>query len=100
MRKWLSVKLVRLATKIRPENPEAQEYFMKASNEDWATRPGTEKVTTTWGIFKRAIECKRGGRQGTFVHGYRRGSKTVFTFASFRDEIETLKSGESDATEK
>jgi hypothetical protein len=83
----LSVLLVKLATKLRPENPEAQEYFMKASNEDWATRPGTEQVVTTWGIFRRAISCKRGGREGTFVYGLKRGRKTIFTFASFGDEI-------------
>jgi hypothetical protein len=90
MRKWLSVLLVRLATKLRPENREAQEYFMKASNEDWATRKGSVRVVTTWGIFKRAITCKRGGRDGTFVYGMKRGRKTIFSFASFGDDITTF----------
>ena len=90
MRRILSVLLARLATKLRPANPEAQEYFMKASNEDWATRQGTEQVVTTWGIFKRGMEGKRGFVNGTWVYGYKRGRKTIFTFASFDDDITTL----------
>lgn len=87
MRKWLSIKLVKLATMLRPENPEAQEYMMKSANENWATRPGTEKVHTTWGKFKQDMESNRKFGEHTLVHGYRRCSKLKFTFASYHGQV-------------
>lgn len=90
MRKWLSIKLVQLATKIRPENREAQEYFMKVHNEDWATRKGSVEVITTWGMFKRDMEANRGFVDGKLVYGFKRGTKLMFTFVAYGEQLTVI----------
>lgn len=95
MRKWLSIVLVRLATRLYPENIFVQEFFMKMANEQrvqdcFKGDPYETTVVTTWEKFSRDMLKKRLCGKQSHVYGVKRGLKTTYTFATFGNQIETL----------
>ena len=105
MRKWLSIMLVRLATWLYPENLFVQEFFMKVANEEQVRRCFKGElyetnVVTTWEEFRRGMERKRGFYNGKYIRGVRRGIKTVFTFATYGDQVRVLKKQEFENASK